>query len=106
MKNSQQFWRGLYFLFLIVVLCGGLALPVGKPSVPAHAAPFAANALDVVINEVAWAGTAASTNDEWIELYNTTATAIDLTNWTLNAKDGSPAITIPSGRPSIPPNGF
>jgi len=26
-------------------------------------------ALDVVINEVAWSGTAASSSDEWIELY-------------------------------------
>ncbi len=27
---------------------------------------------DLVINEIAWMGTAASSNDEWIELYNTT----------------------------------
>ena len=38
---------------------------------------------DVVINEIAWAGTAASTSDEWIELYNTTDEAIDLTGWAL-----------------------
>jgi hypothetical protein len=38
---------------------------------------------DVAINEVAWSGTAASTYDEWIELYNTTDEAIDLTGWTL-----------------------
>lgn len=39
---------------------------------------------DVVINEVAWAGTSASTADEWIELYNNTNRAIDLANWTLH----------------------
>jgi hypothetical protein len=38
---------------------------------------------DVVINEIAWGGTAASMYDEWIELYNTTEAAIDLTGWIL-----------------------
>ena len=38
----------------------------------------------VVINEIAWAGTAASVHDEWIELYNNTAQDIDLTGWTLS----------------------
>jgi hypothetical protein len=37
----------------------------------------------IVINEVAWAGTAASPNDEWIELYNPLEEAVDLTGWTL-----------------------
>jgi competence protein ComEC len=35
----------------------------------------------VVINEVAWAGSSASAYDEWIELYNTTASSINLTGW-------------------------
>jgi len=38
---------------------------------------------NVVINEIAWGGTAASTSDEWIELYNTTEAAVDLTGWIL-----------------------
>jgi hypothetical protein len=37
----------------------------------------------VLINEVAWAGTHASSNDEWIELHNPGAEEIDLTGWTL-----------------------
>jgi len=37
----------------------------------------------IVINEVAWAGTAASYYDEWIELYNPLEEAVDLTGWTL-----------------------
>jgi len=37
-----------------------------------------------VINEVAWAGTAASANDEWIELLNTTAAPFNLAGWTLS----------------------
>jgi len=42
---------------------------------------IAAGAGSVVINEVAWMGTVASANDEWIELYNTTGGNIDLTGW-------------------------
>ena len=37
----------------------------------------------VVINEVAWGGTAAASSDEWIELYNTADGPIDLTGWRL-----------------------
>jgi len=40
-------------------------------------------ASDVVINEIAWSGTAASSSDEWIELYNPTDRAVDLTGWVL-----------------------
>ena len=49
---------------------------------------------DVVINEVAWGGTAASSADEWIELYNVTAAPITLTDWSLAAPDGSPSIAL------------
>lgn len=64
---------------------------------------YAANPGDVVINEIAWMGTESSYYDEWIELYNTTDAAIDLTGWTLYASDGSPEIDL-SG--TIPANGF
>jgi len=57
----------------------------------------------VVINEVAWAGTQCSANDEWIELYNNTSETIDLTGWVLKAVDGSPIITLQG---TIPPFGF
>ncbi|MBI2051058.1 MAG: lamin tail domain-containing protein [Parcubacteria group bacterium] len=50
--------------------------------------------LDVVINEIAWMGTAADFNDEWLELYNASSTAISLAGWTLSAKDGTPDITL------------
>ncbi len=39
----------------------------------------------VIINEVAWYGTIGATQNDWIELYNTTAGPIDLTGWTLDA---------------------
>ncbi len=37
----------------------------------------------VLINEVAWAGTLASANDEWIELANFGSEPVDLTGWRL-----------------------
>ena len=55
---------------------------LARPGSSGQAAPQAAP-LDVVINEVAWGGTAASTADEWIELYNNTGAAVDLSGWTL-----------------------
>ena len=58
---------------------------------------------NIIINEIAWAGSAASSNDEWIELYNPNTFAIDITGWGLIAEDGSPEIEL-SG--SIPPGGY
>jgi hypothetical protein len=40
-----------------------------------------------VINEIAWSGTAANSNHEWIELFNPTATSIALNAWTLSDGD-------------------
>lgn len=54
-------------------------------------------ARDVVINEVAWMGTSADSNAEWIELYNTTSRDIDLGGWTLKSSSGGLNITIPTG---------
>ena len=39
----------------------------------------------VLINEVAWMGTAVSANDEWLELYNQTEQEIDLAGWKLES---------------------
>jgi hypothetical protein len=49
---------------------------------------------NVVINEIAWSGTKANSDDEWIELYNTTNNTIDLSGWELKADDGSPKISL------------
>ncbi|MBD2041903.1 cadherin-like domain-containing protein [Microcoleus sp. FACHB-672] len=54
--------------------------------------------LAVVINEVSWMGTQAAATDEWIELYNPTNNAIDLTGWTIqSAGGGTLNYTITSG---------
>ena len=48
----------------------------------------------VVISEIAWMGTAASTADEWIELRNLSEETIDLAGWRLEAEDGTPSIDL------------
>lgn len=55
----------------------------------------------VVINEVAWAGTRASGYDEWIELHNVSAEAVDLSGWRLLL--GEREIPLAG---VIPPRGF
>ncbi|MBI3631467.1 MAG: lamin tail domain-containing protein [Candidatus Staskawiczbacteria bacterium] len=42
----------------------------------------------IVINEVALFGTNASTNDQWIELYNRSDKDIDLTGWKIGLHEG------------------
>ncbi|MDY7077655.1 MAG: lamin tail domain-containing protein, partial [Chloroflexota bacterium] len=82
-----------------VCLLGGLMVVavVSGLRMSARAAGLAdssADALDVVISEVAWMGTAASAYDEWIELYNPTDQSVDLTGWTLTSSDGTPTINL------------
>lgn len=57
-------------------------------------AALAANAGDVVINELAWMGTTTSSANEWIELYNTTGGSISLSGWTLASTDGTPGVSL------------
>jgi hypothetical protein len=64
---------------------------------------------DVVINEVLWMGSYdnsgnGQTDDEFIELYNKTASSIDISNWTISGT-GISTITIPTGQ-SIAANGY
>lgn len=66
----------------------------------------------VVINEVAWAGTAASPHDEWIELHNISDAPVDLTGWTLVFGDltihlgNVDGATVEVRHVIIEPNGF
>ena len=62
---------------------------------PAPPAPVVATSTpSVVISEIAWMGTEASANDEWIELLNTTNAPVDLAGWTLRAIDGVPDLAL------------
>lgn len=71
-----------------ILLTAGLLPPAGELRAAVNGS--------VVINELAWAGSADSANDEWIELYNTTGSSIDLSGWKLR-DDGVDAYTFPSG---------
>lgn len=55
--------------------------------------PFHAYAA-MVINEIAWMGTTVSGTNEWIELYNDSDTAVDLSGWSIVSRDGSPNIAL------------
>ncbi len=57
----------------------------------------------LLISEVGWGGTAASSSDEFIELFNPGGQPVDLTDWKLNATDGTPEIAL-SG--VVPAYGF
>jgi hypothetical protein len=80
------------------------ATPTGTPPTPTTGA-----IPKVLINEVAWAGTLANADDEWMELFNPGSAPIDITGWQLYADDGTlnkvgtPNITL-SG--IIPAGGF
>lgn len=57
----------------------------------------------VMINEIAWMGSAASASDEWIELYNPADTAINLNGWTLTSSNKKISIFL---KGAIGANGF
>ncbi|MCI0566299.1 lamin tail domain-containing protein [bacterium] len=65
---------------------------------PAHTA-FA----EVFVSEIAWMGTAASANDEWIELGNSGSSAVDIEGFTFGTEDGGIHIALAG---SISAGGF
>ncbi|PIQ92577.1 MAG: hypothetical protein COV70_00240 [Parcubacteria group bacterium CG11_big_fil_rev_8_21_14_0_20_39_22] len=69
LKNFQNLYKIFKNGFLLI-LFAILFLPIF-----AHAQIF--------INEIAWMGTENSASDEWIELYNSGSTSIDLTGWSI-----------------------
>jgi len=50
--------------------------------------------IPIAINEIAWMGTIASANDEWLELKNNTDYSIDLSQWEIQTDDSAPAIKL------------
>ncbi len=84
MKNPKRFWRSLLFLILVAALCGGLALPM---LAPVHAAPQLQAATTIVISEFRTRGSGGG-NDEFIELYNPTGSAIPIGGWTIEKSSG------------------
>ncbi len=98
-RTMWVWWACLLGGLLVAAVCVGLQAPARAAE---RMAP-AANPGDVVINEVAWAGHAGLTSDEWVELYNNTAITISLVGWRLYSSDGKPAITLTG---EIPPLGY
>ncbi|HID11519.1 MAG TPA: hypothetical protein EYP17_09510, partial [Candidatus Latescibacteria bacterium] len=65
----------------------------------------------VVFNEIMWMGTIETsvdgntiggTNDEWIELRNTTSDTLDISGWYIVDAEGDTMITIPQGKFILP----
>ena len=54
----------------------------------ALAPPLLAQPGPVIISELMWPGSTASTADEWIELYNPSDATVDLAGWTLTYRSG------------------
>jgi hypothetical protein len=79
-RESEPLTRSLALLIVLSSIAALMLIVAGSPGSQAGSAQAP---LDVVINEVAWSGTACSTYDEWIELYNNTGSPIDLNGWTL-----------------------
>ncbi len=63
--------------------------------------PTASSGRSVVINEIAWGGTSASSTHEWIELYNNLTSTVAITGWQLRI--GASAVTLAG---IIGPRGF
>jgi hypothetical protein len=100
MRRSKFFFRWLTGWLLLCMLGAGL---LGGAGLSARAAPEAQTALSVIINEVAWAGTQASSDDDWIELYNSGSADVDISDWELISNTFS--ITFPAST-IIPVNSY
>ena len=75
---------------------GLIQTPTTVPSLTPTPSPTSTppNSMAVIINEVAWSGTANSEDDEWIELYNAGSAVINFDDgWRLASTDGT--INIP-----------
>lgn len=82
------------FFLILSIICAGFfylkRIQINLYLEEASAARFG----EVIINEIAWMGTEKSNSDEWIELKNIGNSEINLENWILAAKDGSPIINL------------
>jgi hypothetical protein len=84
MEHSKGFWRSFFFILLITAVCGGLVLPTAS----VRAAPQLQAATDLVISEFRFRGSAGAA-DEFIEIYNPTASPIDLNGWQIRGSNNT-----------------
>src|SRR5688572_2185783 len=85
MSFSKRLWRSLLFILLISALCGGLVMPM---LAPARAAPQMQAAIDLVISEIRFRGSAGA-NDEFIEIYNPTTSRVNLNGWVISGSNNA-----------------
>jgi hypothetical protein len=76
--------------------------PAQTPSTTPTPAVTAAQPGSILINEIAWAGTVASSSDEWFELYNPGEITMNVQGWTIS--DGGDIQVELEGK--IQPGGF
>jgi hypothetical protein len=72
-QNKTKIAATVVFLLAFLLVPNALAVGTGT----------------VVINEVAWAGSLDSANDEWIELFNPGTLPVDLTGWKITDDQGA-----------------
>jgi predicted extracellular nuclease len=87
--------RSFLFFFLLACLLTALA---GAVRLPAQAAPQQQAVFSVVISEFRFLGPAGG-NDEFIELYNPTASPIDISGWLIRGSNNAGSV---STRATIP----
>lgn len=64
---------------------------------------YAVEEKSVLINEVMWMGSTASSSDEWIELKNNSNEEIDISDWIVeNAGSAGKSLTIPLAKTIVP----
>lgn len=92
-------FRNIVFILTMVAL----TLPAGFPY-----SAFGETSQRVVVNELLWMGSAASSSDEWIELRNMTNEAVDVSGWKMTRRSSGQEVamlSIPLGK-SIEPMGY
>ncbi|MBR5644358.1 MAG: CotH kinase family protein [Salinivirgaceae bacterium] len=91
----------------IISTCAGIALTLGNNAKINAVFELDGNSAfnSVVINEINYKSADDFDTKDWIELYNTTAAAINLTGWKLLSNDPAHAFTFPAGT-AIEPFGY
>lgn len=77
----------------------------GTPTPPPPPAGVVLNELLTNPQLIDWDGTGNRSQAQWLELYNTTDSAISLANWQLATGDGTRSAALPAGQ-SIGPHGY
>lgn len=94
--HMTRFVRGLLISLVLLSLLSGM---VGPRLMPALAAPQKQTASNVVISEFRTKGPGGD-SDEFVEIYNSTATQIDISGWQIwgsnNAGTNSSRVTVPA----------